>query len=196
MAELFGKFAKALAMRPLRCRNRHHLRAVQGIGFGQSCRGYFLLQALGYKKAKVLHGGLAAWTASGKPTTTVPSDAHTEDVPHRQVGRLLVVADKDAMKAAIATPPPSQSLTCVTSTSGSVRAFAPYGKDFCPRKGRLPNAVWIEWYRMMKPTAAGQMFKSRAEILAECATVGITPDTHRDALLLSRAHGPPTRSWR
>jgi len=30
---------------------------------------------------------------------------------------------------------------------------------------------------MMKPTPSGQMFKSRAEILAECATVGITPDT-------------------
>ncbi|MFI9652109.1 hypothetical protein [Guyparkeria halopsychrophila] len=23
---------------------------------------------------------------------------------------------------------------------------SPYGKDFCPRKGRLPEAVWIEWY--------------------------------------------------
>ena len=30
---------------------------------------------------------------------------------------------------------------------------------------------------MMKPTPAGPMFKSPAEILAECATVGITPDT-------------------
>ena len=54
---------------------------------------------------------------------------------------------------------------------------SPYGKDFCPRKGRIPGAVWLEWYRMMKPTPAGPMFKSPAEILAECATVGITPDT-------------------
>ena len=54
---------------------------------------------------------------------------------------------------------------------------SPYGKDFCPRKGRIPGAVWIEWYRMMKPSAAGPMFKSREEILAECATVGITPST-------------------
>jgi thiosulfate/3-mercaptopyruvate sulfurtransferase len=54
---------------------------------------------------------------------------------------------------------------------------SPYGKDYCPRKGRIPGAVWIEWYRMMKPTPAGQMFKSREEILAECATVGIRPET-------------------
>ena len=30
---------------------------------------------------------------------------------------------------------------------------------------------------MMKPSAAGPMFKSREEILAECATVGVTPAT-------------------
>ncbi len=31
-------------------------------GFGQSCRGYFLLEFLGYPKIKVLHGGFEAWT--------------------------------------------------------------------------------------------------------------------------------------
>jgi thiosulfate/3-mercaptopyruvate sulfurtransferase len=54
---------------------------------------------------------------------------------------------------------------------------SPYGKDFCPRKGRIPGAVWIEWYRMMKPTPSGPMFMSGMEILAECATVGIRPET-------------------
>ena len=54
---------------------------------------------------------------------------------------------------------------------------SPYGKDFCPRKGRIPGAVWLEWYRMMKPTAEGPRFKSKDEILAECATVGISETT-------------------
>ena len=54
---------------------------------------------------------------------------------------------------------------------------SPYGKDFCPRKGRIPGAVWLEWYRMMKPTGEGPRFKSKDEILAECATVGITENT-------------------
>src|SRR5665647_2025860 len=54
---------------------------------------------------------------------------------------------------------------------------SPYGKDFCPRKGRIPGAVWLEWYRMMKPTAEGPRFKSKEEILAECATVGISQNT-------------------
>src|SRR3982075_1642557 len=34
-------------------------------GFGQSCRGYYLLTMLGYPKIKVLHGGCDAWAASG-----------------------------------------------------------------------------------------------------------------------------------
>ena len=49
-------------------------------------------------------------------------------------------------------------------------------KDYAPRKGRLPNATWIEWYRFMKPTPAGPMLKSPEEVLAECRTAGITPD--------------------
>merc|ERR1712154_5132 len=27
---------------------------------------------------------------------------------------------------------------------------SPYGKDFCPRKGRIPDAKWIEWYDFMR----------------------------------------------
>src|SRR3982074_943989 len=43
-------------------------------GFGQSCRGYFLLSMLGYPKIKVLHGGFDAWAAAKLPVTAdVPS---------------------------------------------------------------------------------------------------------------------------
>ncbi|MGP1357067.1 sulfurtransferase, partial [Roseicyclus sp.] len=53
---------------------------------------------------------------------------------------------------------------------------SPYGRDFCPRKGRIPGARWIEWYRFMKPTAAGPRLKSPAEVQAELASVGIGLD--------------------
>ena len=39
-------------------------------GFGQSCRGYYLLTMLGYPKVKVLHGGFDAWAMKGLPVTT------------------------------------------------------------------------------------------------------------------------------
>ena len=66
---------------------------------------------------------------------------------------------------------------------------SPYGKDFCPRKGRIPGAVWLEWYRMMKPTAEGPRFKSKDEILAECATVGISREYPGLSLLLQGRAG-------
>ena len=39
-------------------------------GYGQSCRGYYLLTWLGYPKVKVLNGGYSAWKAASLPTST------------------------------------------------------------------------------------------------------------------------------
>ncbi len=144
-------------------------------GFGQSCRGYVLLKYLGYPKVKILHGGYVAWTAAGLPVSTeVPTPAPKTFTVDPSAASILV--DLEAMKAAVADA--SQVKLDTRDVDEWVgESSSPYGKDFCPRKGRIPGAVWIEWYRMMKPTSAGPMFKSTDEILAECATVGITPDT-------------------
>ena len=144
-------------------------------GFGQSCRGYVLLRYLGYPKIRILHGGYSAWVAAGFPsTTTVPVPA-AASFPVNSSG-MDVLVDLETMKSAVKDRRIVKlDVRDVDEWIGE--SSSPYGKDFCPRKGRIPGAVWIEWYRMMKPTPSGQMFKSRAEILAECATVGITPDT-------------------
>jgi thiosulfate/3-mercaptopyruvate sulfurtransferase len=144
-------------------------------GFGQSCRGYVLLRYLGYPKVKILHGGFAAWAAAGLPTTTaVPSPAAKSFPVDPSAAGILV--DLQNMKAAVADPN-IVKLDTRDVDEWIADSSSPYGKDFCPRKGRIPGAVWIEWYRMMKPSPTGPMFKSREEILAECATVGITPKT-------------------
>ena len=144
-------------------------------GFGQSCRGYVLLRYLGYPKIRVLHGGYAAWVAAGLPSTTEVPTPRPKQFPVDTKGTGILV-DLDTMKAAV------QDSHVVKLDVRDVdewigESSSPYGKDFCPRKGRIHGAVWIEWYRMMKPTPIGPMFKSREEILAECATVGITADT-------------------
>jgi thiosulfate/3-mercaptopyruvate sulfurtransferase len=144
-------------------------------GFGQSCRGYVLLSYLGYPKVKILHGGYAAWTAAGLPTTTeVPTPVAKSFTLDPDAMGILV--DLQAMKAAVADPN-IVKLDTRDVDEWIADSSSPYGKDFCPRKGRIPGAVWIEWYRMMKPTPAGPMFKSSDEILAECASVGVTPKT-------------------
>ena len=144
-------------------------------GFGQSCRGYVLLRSLGYPKIKVLHGGYAAWIAAGLPSTSVVPTATEKRFPLDPRGDRILV-DLNAMKSAVKDRRIIKlDVRDVDEWIGE--SSSPYGKDFCPRKGRIPGSVWIEWYRMMKPTPIGPMFKSAAEILAECATVGITPGT-------------------
>jgi len=144
-------------------------------GFGQSCRGYYLLKYLGYPKVKVLHGGFGAWSKASLPVTTAASRPKPAKFPVR-IDPAAVMVDKDEMLRALSNPSIVKlDVRDVVEWIG--KSSSPYGVDFCPRKGRIPNAKWLEWYRMMKPTELGQMFKDPDEILAECATVGIDRDS-------------------
>lgn len=144
-------------------------------GFGQSCRGYFLLKFLGYPKIKVLHGGFQAWSKEGKPISTevaTPTPAKFPLAPEPE----SVMVDKAAMLKALDDKAIIKlDVRDVDEWIGS--SSSPYGIDFCPRKGRIPGAVWIEWYRMMKPGDDGPVFKDKSEVLAELQTVGIKPDS-------------------
>jgi len=176
MQELKTKFADAFGKAGLSGKETAVIyEQSMNSGFGQSCRGYFLLTMLGYPKIKVLHGGYDAWTGAGLPTTkAVPSPVKASFAIIPEAGDILI--DAKTMLAALGKP--GIALLDVRDVDEWIgESSSPYGKDFCPRKGRIPGAVWLEWYRMMKPTAEGPRFKSKEEILAECATVGITPNT-------------------
>mgnify|MGYP001765689853 CR=1 FL=1 len=144
-------------------------------GFGQSCRGYFLLSFLGYPHIKVLHGGYAGWVAGGFPVSQTPAAPVPATFPVDPAGAGLVIDAKDMLAAVAGGGPAILDVRDVDEWIGD--SSSPYGKDYCPRKGRIPGARWIEWYRMMKPTADGPRFKAPDEILAECASVGLTPAT-------------------
>ncbi|MEM6382273.1 MAG: sulfurtransferase [Pseudomonadota bacterium] len=176
MAEVKDKFAGEFAAAGLDgTKTAVIYEASMDTGFGQSCRGYYLLSFLGYPKIKVLHGGYAAWATAGLPISTeveTPTPGGFEVDPTAS----SIMMDKEDMMAAISDGS-SVILDVRDADEWIAESSSPYGKDFCPRKGRIPGAVWIEWYRMMKPTAEGSVLKSKSEILAECATVGIKPDT-------------------
>ncbi|MEL6570831.1 MAG: sulfurtransferase [Pseudomonadota bacterium] len=176
MAELSGKFAEAFGAAGLDgTKTAVIYEQSMNTGFGQSCRGYYLLSYLGYPSIKVLHGGVAAWDAAGFDLTTEVATPSVADFPIDPAGAGLMLTADD-VKAVLGDP--SVALLDVRDVDEWIAdSSSPYGKDFCPRKGRIPGAVWIEWYRLMKPTPEGPMIKSPAEVLAECATVGITPET-------------------
>jgi thiosulfate/3-mercaptopyruvate sulfurtransferase len=143
-------------------------------GFGQSCRGYFILSYLGYPEIKVLHGGYQAWQGANLPTVTEAAAPAPASFPI--VAPADVMVDKDEMHAAVKSG--DAVLLDVRDVDEWIGASSsPYGPDFCPRKGRIPGARWIEWYRLMKPGADGPVFKTGPEVLAECLTAGITPET-------------------
>lgn len=143
-------------------------------GFGQSCRGYFLLRYLGCPMVSVLHGGYQAWLTAGMPTTSETT------VPEPKVFEMeldpSIMVTTDEMLAALNDP--SIVILDVRDRDEWIGdSSSPYGVDFCPRKGRIPGAVWIEWYNMMVPDAEIATFKSPEEIMSLCKSVGITPDS-------------------
>lgn len=176
IAELRGKFAEEFGAIGLSGSERAVIyEQSMASGFGQSCRGYFLLQYLGYPKISVLHGGYEAWVADGLPVSTEAVEPAPKTFPVSEEGADLMMNVADMMTAVESQAVVKLDVRDIDEWIAE--SSSPYGKDFCPRKGRIPGAKWIEWYRMMKPTASGPMIKSREEVLAECATVGITPET-------------------
>lgn len=176
IAELKGKFEEAFGAVGLSGEETAIIyEQSMNTGFGQSCRGYFLLQYLGYPKVAVLHGGLEAWTAADMPLSTEATTPEAKTFPSSESGMSLMMDASDMMAAV--EDDSVVKLDVRDIDEWIAESSSPYGKDFCPRKGRIPGAKWIEWYRMMKPTAAGPMIKSKEEVLAECATVGIKPET-------------------
>ncbi|MES3013016.1 MAG: sulfurtransferase [Pseudomonadota bacterium] len=143
-------------------------------GYGQSCRGYYLLTWLGYPKIKVLNGGFSAWKAAGLPTSTEAVTPVAATFPELPMADVMLT--KDDMLAALGTDTVLLDVRDIDEWIGD--SSSPYGRDFAPRKGRIPGAKWLEWYRFMKPSSMGPMIKSPDEVKAECATAGIvTSDT-------------------
>ena len=176
MAELRSRFAAAFGAAGLSgAETAVCYEGSMNSGFGQSCRGYFLLNWLGYDKAMVLHGGYQAWTAAGLPVSTEAVTPAPRAFPLSDKGASMMI-DKGAMLAAIGDDSIVKlDVRDVDEWIGT--SSSPYGPDFCPRKGRIPGARWLEWYRLMKPTAQGPMFKAPDEILAEAHTAGVGPST-------------------
>jgi thiosulfate/3-mercaptopyruvate sulfurtransferase len=144
-------------------------------GYGQSCRGYYLLTWLGYPKVKLLNGGYSAWQAAGLPVSTEAVLPTPASFPAELTMADVMLTKEDVAKA-LGTQTVLLDVRDVDEWIGD--SSSPYGKDFAPRKGRLPGAKWLEWYRFMKPSGQGPVFKSPDEVRAECATAGIrTSDT-------------------
>ena len=143
--------------------------------YGASCRGFYLLKLLGHPNVSILGGGYDKWTQEDYPVTKdVPKiDRGTFQAQWMPTGLwsnqddvVRAIRDRDAVLLDV------RDLDEWNGTSSS-----PYGKDFVPRKGRLPGAVHMLWKDFMKQKEDGLMYlKSPDDVLSMCAAKGITPD--------------------
>jgi len=146
--------------------------AAMDTGYGQSCRGWFLLKYLGHPDVEILHGGLQAWKAEGRPLVTeVPRVERRTFSP--KIDDSIMLSWEEMFSAL--DDPSVVKLDVRDHDEWVGESSSPYGKDFTPRKGRIPGAVWIEWYRMMQKGTSVPFFRSKKEILDMCREVGISP---------------------
>ncbi len=109
-------------------------------GYGQSCRGYFLLKYLGYPKVSILHGGLKAWTDAGMPVTAELPAPESKTFPLSPDPSLLLTTSE--MLASL-DDPDTVKLDVRDWDEWIGESSSPYGKDYAPRKGRIPGAVLV-----------------------------------------------------
>ena len=114
--------------------------------------------------------GYAAWLAEQRPvsmTTAIPLPA---EFPAHLI-RADIMVDKQAVFQALGAA--TVLLDVRDTVEWIVESSSPYGADFAPRKGRLPGARRIEWYRFMEPSPQCSVLKSPSEVQAECDSAGI-----------------------
>ena len=143
--------------------------------FGGSCRGWWILNHLGHSNAAILDKGLGGWKAMGYPT----DDKEVDITPSEFTVTVNndIVALKDDVLAAI----DDEKVVLLDNRDARewyCEGSSPYdadGKDFSPRRGRIPNARWVEWYSLLDSTDT-PTFKSVDEITAIMAEQGISKD--------------------
>jgi len=145
-----------------------------GTGFGQSCRGHFMLAYLGHDNAYILHGGLQAWRAEGRPVTDITPQIKAKNFELNESGLDMIVGKDDVLSEIGKGRVTLLDVRDVDEWIGV--SSSPYGKDFVERKGRLPGAKWLEWYRMMKPVGGTYRMKGPDEVRAECHNIGLDFD--------------------
>lgn len=140
-------------------------------GYGRSCRGYFILKHLGHKNVTVLHGGYQAWIDKNLPLTREIPKVEKKIFPINPDNSIILtqeemLASLDDSNIII--------LDCRDHAEWVGISSSPYGPDYTPRKGRIPNAIWIEWYQTMRHIKYIPWFKEPDELKKLFADVGIT----------------------
>jgi thiosulfate/3-mercaptopyruvate sulfurtransferase len=140
-------------------------------GYGQSCRGWVVLSAIGHHRVRVLDHGFSGWKARKLPVTTAVSAKPACVYPLGDATESLLI-DKSQMLKALDNGR-IKLLDTRNEDEWIGDSSSPYGRDFAPRKGRLPGATWVQWDKLM--TADGEFLPTSA-IISMMKRLGISRD--------------------
>jgi thiosulfate/3-mercaptopyruvate sulfurtransferase len=104
----------------------------------RAARDAWILQLLGHQHVGILHGGLAAWRAAGCALSAEPAEEWTVAFRVRERPGLVIGCDEIAARLGA----PDMTLLDVRDPDEHA------GRDktaCCPRRGRIPGSVRIEW---------------------------------------------------
>jgi len=151
--------------------------------YGASCRAWYMLNLLGHTNSSVLEGGWDAWIAGNHPTETkeevVPDErgAFQAQWDSKLWADLNDISDIIRGRDSGGSIPDPKLVDVRDLPEWDGESSSPYGVDFAPRKGRLPNAVHLEWYDLMETDPNDiTRFKSPDEIRKLAEKKGIEPE--------------------
>ena len=129
-------------------------------------KALWFLSYAGYRRGRVLRGGLGAWQKAGYPLSW------------DRVTRTARPFSVNANPAVLATiDQVAKRLHNVSSVVVDVRSREEYGglnnSQDCARNGRIPGAVWLEWNTLLDGPFAYLQIDALQKRLQQ---VGITPD--------------------
>jgi len=142
----------------------------------RAAREAWVLQFLGHRDVRMLHGGFSAWRAAGCEVSGLPSDEWTVTFRVRERPEIVIGCDEIAARLA------EKSLTLLDVRDEHEHA----GRDrtaCCTRRGRIPSSVRVEWTEFLE----GGRYRAPEAIRALLASRGIdtgaeiVPYCHRGA---------------
>ena len=135
--------------------------------YGASCRGFFILKYMKHPNVSTLEGGLdalirmqgGAQQLTKEPAIIIPchyDERNDDDSDFLMASRddILQIIDKKA--------PGTWLLDVRDAIEWSGLSSSPYGVDFTPRKGRIPNSVWIEWHKFHELDSDKRIIKPKS----------------------------------
>ena len=142
--------------------------------YGSSCRGYFQLHLFGHQDVGIIDGGLSQWIEDDLPVTSDPTKTVASDF--EPCMKYDFIATRDDIVNAIKNNSGIKLFDNRDEDEWCGISSSPYGIDFAPRKGRIPGAHWVEWYKFMDTKQQIPHFKSPEEVRALCAEVDLNVD--------------------